>query len=151
VKVWRRWKKVYHPVGSRKQAKHTLTHEFICRIAWNSLYTPMVIEKSELWCTFKGNCWCWFFAIGVDKLYQESDSVLFSEDITNQEVEEVKRISLWTLGNIIHETLKSLWSFVEIYLIRHSKLQANQHESYETVQSGFLKKRKKKGRKFTPF
>jgi hypothetical protein len=69
----------------------------------------MVIEKSELHARL-GNCRCWFFAIGVDKLYQEPIQFYFQKILRIREVEEVEEnIALNTLGTIIHETLKSLY------------------------------------------
>jgi hypothetical protein len=52
------------------------------------------------------------FSFGIDELYSESDSILFSK-ICIREVEEVEEnIALNTLGTIIHETLKRFEPFI---------------------------------------
>jgi hypothetical protein len=87
-----------------------LTHEIYNAVLPETAHTPMVIEKSESVMHRLKEIADVGFTIGADELYQESDSVLFSKDIANQEVEEVEEnIALNTLGTIIHETLKSLY------------------------------------------
>jgi hypothetical protein len=70
-------------------------------------YQP-VIPKSEAVMARLRNCRKGF-SFGIDELYPESDSILFSKNITHSRSRRSREnIALNTLGTIIHETLKTL-------------------------------------------
>jgi hypothetical protein len=102
------------PVRSRKQAKHTLTHEIYNAVLPETAYTPMVIEKSEsVMLRLKEIADVGFSPSALTSI-SGTDSVLFSKILRIREVEEVEE-NLNTLGTIIHETKSlydPLWRFI---------------------------------------
>ncbi len=102
-----------------KQANHTLTHEIYNAVVPEIAYEPMVIPKSEnVMMRLQEIAVNGFSPSALTSYIRNPIDFYFQKILRIREVEEVEEnIALNTLGTIIHETLKVLYTpFVEKFI-----------------------------------